>query len=137
MAGACGVTTPFCKGPYVLTAHMFVPLHFTSVHLPLFAGACAFQVCCSQSLPPFGKYSSVVVCGKYSYFYSQRYLSVTIPLIFQCDSAGWLPLTGLPWFCTSLGSLHLWHNKSFRRQAPSSSTDNEFKVLITDKLHFI
>ena len=41
--------------------------------------------------------------------------------------SGWLPLTGLPRFRTSLSSLHLWHHRSFRHQPPSSSTNDEFK----------
>ena len=28
-----GAATPFCRGPWVLTAHMFVPVHFASVCL--------------------------------------------------------------------------------------------------------
>ena len=34
MAVACGVATPFCRGLQVFTAHMFVPVHFTSAHSP-------------------------------------------------------------------------------------------------------
>lgn len=33
MAGACGVAIPFCRGSYVLTAHMSVSVQFVSVHL--------------------------------------------------------------------------------------------------------
>ena len=31
--GHMGAAIPFCWGPWVLTAHMFVPVHFTSVYL--------------------------------------------------------------------------------------------------------
>ena len=34
MAGTCGAATLICRGPWVLTAHMFVPIHFASVRLP-------------------------------------------------------------------------------------------------------
>ena len=45
-----------------------------------------------------------------------RHHFILIALIFQCDGTGWLPLTGLPWFRTSLGSLHLWFHHSSRHQ---------------------
>ena len=120
-----GAATPFCRGPWVLTAHMFVPVYFASVHLP--------ELVLSKFVAPSPSHPLVSMvcgaCGKYFYLYSQLLLSVLFPLIFQCDGAGWLPLTGLPWFCTSLGSLHLWHHRSFRHQCPSSSTDDEFKAI--------
>ena len=111
MAGACGTPTPFCTGPCVLTAHMFVLVNFASVHLP--------ELVLSKHVAPSP--SCPLVCGKYFiYLYSQ--------CIFLCDGAGWLLLTALPWLCTSLGSLHLWRHWSFRHQPPSSSTDDEFNL---------
>ena len=123
MAGAHGGGYSILQGPLgSYGSHVCA----SSFRICLLAGACAVQVCCSQSLPPFGKYGFVVHVVSIFYLYSQLLLFVIIPLIFQCDGAGWLPLTGLPWFRTSLGSLHLWRHRSFRHQPPSSSTDDEF-----------
>ena len=80
MAGTCGAATLLCRGPWVLTAHMFVPIHFASVHLP--------ELVLSKFVAPSPSHPLVSMvcgaCGKYFYLYtlcfiSTDLISVTVP----------------------------------------------------------
>ena len=124
--GHAGVATPICRGPWVLTAHMFVPVHFASVHLQELVLS---KFVAPSPSHPFGKYGFVVYVVHIFCLTENVFSALTfcyIPLISQCDAARWLPLIGLSWFRTLLGSLYLWRYRSFRHQPQSSSTDNEF-----------
>ena len=65
--GHAGAATPFRRGPWVLTAHMFVSVHFASVHLP--------ELVLSKFVAPSPSHPLVSMvcgaCGKYFYLYSQ------------------------------------------------------------------
>ena len=85
MARACGGSHSILHRPLgSYSSHVCA----SSFRICSLAGACALQVCCSQSLPPFGEYGFVVCVVSIFYLYSQLLLSVLFPLIFQCDGAG-------------------------------------------------
>ena len=56
---------------------------------------------------------------------SVRVTLVSIPLIYQCDRVGWLPLSGLPWTPASLACITHGSNLT-KAPSPSSSIGNEF-----------
>ena len=62
--GHMGAAIPFCRGPWVLTAHMFVPVHFASVYLP--------ELVLSKFVAPSPSHPLVSMvcgaCGKYFLF---------------------------------------------------------------------
>ena len=125
---ACGAASPVCRGPCVLTVHLFVSVHFSSVRL--LELVLSKFVAPSPSLPLVSIARQLDVVSIIFILFILRMffiiIFILIPLIFQCDGAGWLLFTGLPWFCTMPGSLHLWLHHSSRHQPPSSSTDGEF-----------
>ena len=106
VSGACGVASPVHRGPCVLTVHLFVSVHFSSV--------CLLELVLSKFVAPSPFLPLLSIARRLDvyhlyYFYLivyddvHHHLFILIPLIFQCDGAGWLQLTGLPWFRTSLG----------------------------------
>ena len=54
-----------------------------------------------------------------------RVTLVSIPLIYQCDGVGWLPVSGLPWTPASLVSITHGSNLT-KAPSPSSSIGDEF-----------
>ena len=54
-----------------------------------------------------------------------RVTLVSIPLIYQCDSGGWLQLSGLPWTPASLACIT--HSSNLTKAlSPSSSIADDF-----------
>ena len=74
MAGTCGAATLLCRGPWVLTAHMFVPIHFASVRLP--------ELVLFKFVAPSPSHPLVSMvcggCGKYFYLYSFCFISTDL-----------------------------------------------------------
>ena len=109
---ACGVVG-VCKGSCGFTAQL---LRST---LSLIRYVCFSCVQRLHSLP------SLPLCGKYE-------VSIIVPLLFWCDCAWWLPLTGLSWLPYTLSSCAC--GSTIQAPNPHSSIVNEFK-LKTNKPH--
>ena len=87
-----------------------------------------FIVCPATSLPalPPSLPPSLPLCGKHE-------VSIIVPLFFQCDSAWWLPLTGLSWLPHTFGSCACRSN-IFPVTFPNSSIVDEFNKRINKHL---